>query len=284
MPFTDVIELSARAIPTHGETKVYWVPSSIRGASDVTILIHGFNNSRNAAEKSFRRFLKTFVKSGLVGRLCVFYWPGDHGVLRYYQEIARAKASAQILFDYLAIVAAASPGKRVNVSLICHSLGNRLALELVEISRAANYTGVRFARAVLMAPAVPLNFAAAPGGLLYEAAKAIGHTEVFYSQSDEALGAAFVGGQLLAREPATGAVGKSGGPPNVWTRTSDFTPYAHGDYWAEPESALTAQTAFGMATIRYLPRRSRVQRWLAPLSQLPRREMPGRTLFPYQPG
>jgi esterase/lipase superfamily enzyme len=279
VPITDVIELSARAVPTHGETKVYWVPLSIRGASDVTILIHGFNNSRDVAEKSFRRFLRTFVRSGLVGRLCVFYWPGDHGVLRYYQEIARAKASAQILFDYLAIVAAASPSKRVNVSLICHSLGNRLALELVEISR--EYTGVRFARAVLMAPAVPLNFAA-PRGLLYKAAKAIEHTEVFYSHSDEALGAAFVGGQLLAREPATGAVGKSGGPPNVWTRTSDFTPYGHSDYWAEPESALTAQTVFGVATVRYLPRRSRLQRWLAPLSRLPRREMPERALFPYQ--
>ncbi len=282
MPITDVIELSARADLTHGETKVHWVPLSIRGASDVIILIHGYNNSQDAAERSFSRFLRTFVRPGLMGRLCVFYWPGDHGVLRYYQEIARAKASAQILFDYLAIVAAASPSKRVTVSLICHSLGNRLALELVEISRAANYTGVQFARAVLMAPAVPLNFAAAPRGLLHQAAKAIAHTEVFYSHSDEALGAAFVGGQLLAREPATGAVGKSGGPSNVWTRTSDFTPYAHGDYWAEPESALTAQTVFGVATIRYLPRRSRLQRWLAPLSRLPRREMAGRTLFPYQ--
>jgi hypothetical protein len=59
----------------------------------------------------------------------------------------------------------------------------------------------------------------------------------------------------------------------------DFTPYGHGDYWPEPESALTVQTLFGLSTVRYLPRRSRLQRWLAPLSTLPRREMPSRLLF-----
>lgn len=162
------------------------------------------------------------------------------------------------------------------MSLVCHSLGNRLALELIENCRNAN-PRIHFERAVMMAAAVPVQVVDTDGRLR-PAASAVQRREVLYSRSDEALGVAFIGGQLRAFEPCYGAIGTAGGPPGIWTLATDFTPYGHGDYWREPESALTVQTIFGMSSVRYLPRGSRLQRWLTPLSRMPRRETPSRIL------
>src|SRR5204863_368684 len=118
-------------------------------------------------------------------------------------------------------------------------LGNRLALELIAEAQRRSTPGITFERAAMMAAAVPVEFVAA-GGALAAAAAAITRSETFYSRSDEALGAAFVGGQLLAGEPCTAAVGKSGGPPGRWSGTADFTPFGHGDYWPELQRAPAA--------------------------------------------
>ena len=279
MALKNVVELSVRDVPVGGVTRARPVPAAVLGRASLTLLIHGFNNSQPDAQDSYRRFLRNsrLAESTLAGQVCVVFWPGDHGVFRYYQEIARAKeCAAMLLHDLLEI---RGEGE-LEVSLICHSLGNRLALELIAEAQRTGATRIRFVRAAMMAAAVPTHFVGT-GGLLQAAATAIATREVFHSASDEALGVAFTGGQLLAGEPSTAAVGKSGDPPGTWTLVSDFTPYGHGDYWPEPESALSIRATFGLSTTRYIPRRSRVQRWLAPLSRLPRREMGARTLFPY---
>jgi hypothetical protein len=278
VPIRTIATLSARDIDVGGGIRTHLVPPALHGSRAITLLIHGFNNSQPVANGSYRRFLRTaeLERAPLAGQICAFFWPGDHGVFRYFEEIDRAKQSAAILRDYLVEIAA---GGQLEVSLVCHSLGNRLALELIAAS-TATHPNILFVRAAMMAAAVPLHVVDR-NGTLHDAATAIARHAVLYSRSDEALGIAFLAGQLRAGEPCLGAVGKSGGPPGLWSAggAADFTPYAHGDYWPEPESALTVQTLFGLSTTRYLPRRSRLQRWLAPLSTMPRRETPSRMLL-----
>ena len=98
MPIRNVVTLSARDLDAGGDVRAHSVPAPLRGARAITLLIHGFNNSQPVAETSYRRFLKTadLARAPLAGQICTFFWPGDHGVFRYYEEIARATQCAAI--------------------------------------------------------------------------------------------------------------------------------------------------------------------------------------------
>src|SRR5215471_9100664 len=131
MPLRRVEVLSTRDIPSGGGTRTHPVPNAVKAQASLTLLIHGFNNSQPVAERSYRQFLKTSRLSEAplqAGQVCAVYWPGDHGVLRYFQEIERARECAAMLLGYLEEIRGESP---LEVLLVCHSLGNRLALELI---------------------------------------------------------------------------------------------------------------------------------------------------------
>ena len=148
-------ELSARMEPTGGDIASNVLPPLLVGPH-LTILIHGFNNSQDQASQSFMRFLRTTElrqHPHLSGQVCVFYWPGDHGWYRYHTEIERAQKAAGVLRDYVQQI---SGGLPLEVSLICHSLGNRLALEFITQCLATPGLDVTVPRACLMAAAVPV--------------------------------------------------------------------------------------------------------------------------------
>jgi esterase/lipase superfamily enzyme len=148
-----IYELSARALPTGGEVRANDLPPLLIGQSQLTILIHGFNNDTEQASRSYARFLRETElrrNSLLAGRICVFFWPGDHGWYRYQDEIPRAIEAANVLRGYLEEIAA---GQRIEVSLVCHSLGNRVALEFVARCLKTANLDVQVPRACLMAAA-----------------------------------------------------------------------------------------------------------------------------------
>ena len=273
-------ELSARAEPIGGDIAVNTIPPLLVGESRLTILIHGFNNDTDQATRSFRRFLRaTDLREHplAAGRICLFFWPGDHGWYRYSSEIARAKRAAEVLRDYLRDIAA---GGRIEVSLVCHSLGNRVALELAALCLEPGAPVVDMPRACLMAAAVPVELVG-PTGDLRPAVERIERRHVLFSETDEALGLAFLIGQIPADGDTVDAIGKRGEPAGLWTEAVDMTPYAHGDYWWEEESASQARYLFGICTMRLLPvRRSAIARRLMPLIGLPRRDVVDRKMFP----
>jgi hypothetical protein len=170
-----------------------------------------------------------------------FYWPGDKswGWLRfasYSLEIGPAKNSARVLAKFLRTLS--SP---VDLYVIAHSLGNRLAMELLDdfvqrgIPPAVGLKGV-----CMMAAAVPVSAVRWPGCLHY--ASLLTHTHVLFSPGDHAL-RVFPFGQVFAADSfGSQAVGLNGEPLMQWKwkqpmKTDNSKEYDHGDYWTNEETA-----------------------------------------------
>jgi pimeloyl-ACP methyl ester carboxylesterase len=245
----------------------------------VTVLVHGYNNTEDAASASYRQFLRNVAleASGRAGQVCEFYWPGDTGgaasAFSYSAQIRRAIKSAEVLQQHLARTFETRP---IDLMFIAHSLGCRVALECLRETAAARRPVLRRTRLCLMAAAVPIELVYA-GGRLHRAASGRPETSILFSQVDEALGWAFAAGQAMAGERSREAVGRNGGPPLLWQGSANMTPYAHGDYWQRRESACEAKKLLGIPTqpyeiprapVRYLTRYIP----LPPLRKLPRRE------------
>jgi pimeloyl-ACP methyl ester carboxylesterase len=159
--------LSFRQRPQGGEVKPE--PSEpeyrqLTGRRHLLLLIHGYNNDLKASEGAYRGFEAlqrelakldddTPVASG---RLVQIYWPGDAdwGVvspLFYPWSIDRARRTAVALSDTLARAARESGHKQVDI--VAHSMGCRLALELLKALRGTG--DITVGHVVLMAGAVP---------------------------------------------------------------------------------------------------------------------------------
>lgn len=251
-----VTRLSVRAECRGGAVLDALAPSAnLLGRSRLTILIHGYNNDECAAWESYDEFLRrTDLERNplLVGDVCTFYWPGDKAwglaaPLSYPSELGPARDSAARLFDYLSELSQAKP---IEVALICHSLGNRVAIELLAafLSAGAPPT-IRFTTACLMAAAVPVALVH-DAQRLEPAATAIARTLVLFSTGDTVLHWAFPPGEtLIAGEgwfPT--AVGRFGDPVDVWGERRDLSPYKHSDYWCGNLSAAEVRKFVGIAT------------------------------------
>jgi len=273
--------LSVRSLPAGGDV-LTWVrspPPALGARTTLTILVHGYNNTEEAAAGAYRRFLKNSAPepSGRAGQVCEFYWPGDTGgpasAFSYSSQITHAIRSGEVLQQHLARTFENRP---LDLTFIAHSLGSRVVLEFLRESAAKRRPVLNRVRLCLMAAAVPIELVYV-GGRLHRAASSKPEASILFSNVDEALGWAFSAGQAMAGERSREAVGRHGGPPLIWRTCTNMTPYAHGDYWRRTESASEAKKLFGIPAppyqipqsplryvTRYIP--------LPPLRQLPRRE------------
>jgi pimeloyl-ACP methyl ester carboxylesterase len=128
------------------------------------LIIHGYNNNLTDSEDAYRGFERMQRElAGLDddmpvagGKIVQVYWPGDAdwGImspLYYPWSIERACDTAKALARVLA--RAAREGGHKQIDVVAHSMGSRLAMELLrELQDVADVT---VGRLVLMAGAVP---------------------------------------------------------------------------------------------------------------------------------
>lgn len=248
--------ISFRERPKGGDLRVAPVvspPFALRGWSRVLLFIHGFNNDSYQAEDSFKHFHAEQLRMGSIPTRVVFvYWPGDTGILGYPVSIQRARETAPRLAALLE--ATATVRGSMEVSVVAHSMGCRLTLELIELLAASKLVRVR--RVVFMAAAVPLRRLQSPHASMgpplraaFESVPAVRVLSLF-SPDDGVLRGAFVAGQLLADRDH---IDDSGSPPVAlgyarWTRNSvppakkllqRHARYAgHGSYWQNDGGAI----------------------------------------------
>ncbi|MBW7933250.1 MAG: alpha/beta hydrolase [Gemmatimonadaceae bacterium] len=237
---------------------------TIDGKGRVLLLVHGYNNSVDVALRSFSAFVESLEQ--LAGRPCLpwsvygVHWPGDEknpvvSLFSYSSKIAVSRTSAASLFDYLK--ARSGPeGTPMSISIVAHSLGSRLTLELAEKFRAsaASASGVVLERLVLMAAAVPV-FRVEERGSLRAAVRSVRGACVLHSTGDRVLRFAFPPGQTVGKDgffPT--AVGRYGHPERTWQQALPMADHSHGrakkyghsSYWPGRESAAAAAAFLGL--------------------------------------
>jgi pimeloyl-ACP methyl ester carboxylesterase len=204
------------------------------------LLIHGFNVDRPSGEKGYGAFAALLQNNGVsnisvLGQLVGFLWPGDKnirviGALFYPAEMTSARESASLLADFLVKLRGPGGGP-IQVVLVAHSLGNRVALELInDILSRPNQTWGRVEGICLMAAAVPVRMVDYDGRLA-AAARAVRSRNLF-SRTDKVLRWAFPSGEMFAGEGFfPQAVGLFGNPVALWNEGFDLQPYDHGHYF-----------------------------------------------------
>lgn len=246
----------------------------------LVLLIHGFNNDLAAGSQAYEGFRLVQREMGDIKvRLVDVYWPGDAdwgivSFLFYPKSIEKARKSAEVLARALAAAARQSGPKEID--LVGHSMGCRLALELLEQLRAV--PGVLVRRVVLMAGAVP-TFMLEPADprplrAAYDAIVTAGGLSL-YSGADKVLSQAFPPGQTLGDDEGflPIALGHAflAGPAAPATLGQREIPGAdHSDYWGWKEATRDLGREAGLAVREFLglgpiperlpPARARVER------------------------
>jgi hypothetical protein len=168
-------------------------------------------------------------------------------------------------------------GLPLEIRLVCHSLGNRVALELIKALLAANSQTIRFVGALLMAAAVKVSMVEDEQSL-EPAALAAGDTYVLFSNSDKVLHFAFPPGEFLAGEGFGTAVGRSGEPARVFPRTKSMEGFDHGSYWSGDATGTQVRTWLGLATSRTIDSNSLEENAALQPAELPHRSTPSRSV------
>lgn len=261
--------LNLRASPSGGGLAGH-MPNFQPGSSRAIILIHGYNDVLIDAREAFASFLNPQADLGFIrqlpplawpayietlqgdtldalsqfGEVCLLFWPSDvlgrlFSALAYVEAIRLARDSAVCLGKTLELAVAngVPGGGPLEIVLICHSLGNRLGLELV------NYIGpdpqIQFRAWCSMAAAVPVPMVTA-GMMTHDltlAALQISKRLAMYSGVDSILGFWFPPFETKAGEgDFPEAVGHAGNPTALWLERDDMQPYSHGSYWPAANS------------------------------------------------
>ena len=214
MALEPTARLSFRQRPEGGDVQP--VPSEqeyieLTRRRHLLLLIHGYNNTLKDGEEAYRAFEARQRELAALdddtpvagGRLIRIFWPGDAdwGVvspLFYPWSIERARRTAAALAATLARAARESGHKQVDI--VAHSMGCRLALELLKQLRGKNDIAV--GRVVLMAGAVPtFMLEPKPDKQKLRDAIAAALTDAglsLYSTNDKVLAYAFPLGQSMA--------------------------------------------------------------------------------------
>ncbi len=232
-----------------------YLQPALSSSAPLILLIHGYNVTLNEARESYASFLNPNYDQDRVrslppnawsayvdtlsgdtldsfsrwGEICLVFWPASVwgpiiSALAFPPELNLAVESAPVLASVLqALPRIPQP----QIALICHSMGNRIALEMLNPAIPC--------RAIcMMAAAVAVQMVT--GSVQPDFRSTIAAIEkkmVLYSSSDLVLGDFFALGEALAGEGrGLVAVGSDGDPPNVWTDTSNMYPYGHTDYWS----------------------------------------------------
>ena len=262
-------------------------PPFPQGRRRVVLLVHGYNNTEDAARRSYDKFMDDVGALGPgagalladVGRL---YWPGDADLgplsfLSYPFEIAPAKESAEKVATYVRTLAGPG-GTPTELFFVCHSLGNRLLLELLDRLAESPAPLGHVAAVVLMAAAVPVGMVG-DDGELRPGATLPGKTLTLYSRDDNVLHWAFPIGETVAGEgffPT--AVGRFGQPPGVWTERQELAGNDHGDYWSDPRAAVRVARLLGAAVPHDIEPAASAGRKLPPATDVPARAIAAREL------
>ncbi|HEX4607943.1 MAG TPA: alpha/beta hydrolase [Urbifossiella sp.] len=246
----------------------------LQGHRHLVLLVHGFNVSQPDAEAAY-----ALQFANVAPDVVRVLWPGDArggtaaSVSSYPFQIPSARDSAARLADRLRGLFGPGGGPAV-VSIVGHSLGCRLALELLALVRQEPGSFPQVAVVALMAAAVPVALVDGGGGLV-PAAGLPARLAVLHSAADEVLHLAFPTGQTTARvlgldegnlvfgaAPFNLAVGRFGDPAGLAAARTDMTGfgYGHGSYWGGPEAFNAVAPLFGTAAPRALPVRGTVTR------------------------
>jgi pimeloyl-ACP methyl ester carboxylesterase len=227
-------------------------------SSDQSIfLIHGYNDSLADAREAYASFLNPSYDQALIrslgpdassdyiralngdtlesisrwGEICLVFWPatvwGVFSAAAYVPELRLAAASANALASVLMGI---KQTPQPQIALISHSMGNRLALQMLSVSNPA----IPCRTMCLMAAAVAVEMVTGTAQpYLWPSIAAIERKRVLYSKNDDVLKMGFPIGEAFAGEGTSlTAVGHAGDPLYAWTDTKNMRPYGHGDYWA----------------------------------------------------
>lgn len=256
----------------------------LHGSPRLTILIHGYNDTWCAADAAygdFERFPEVAdpAVAAALGDLCEFYWPGDArglGAVSFPLEIRRAVDSAAKLGAFLRELSRGRTSP-LEIRIVCHSLGNRVGLELLKDYLAhGRPPELRFAGALLMAAAVQVSMVE-NATELHDAAAALGWSRVLFSEADQVLHWAFQTGELLAGEGSGVAVGRFGEPTSgLWSARANMSAYqyGHGSYWVDTRTGGQVRAWLGFAVPRMLDANA------LPTQRLPEAQGPGTRTLP----
>lgn len=255
----------------------------------VLLLVHGYNNSHDDAEKSYEVFLKnmteafgdrTSVAPDTVGK---FHWPGDESTLfgstvGYPYDINHARDAADRLATYLLELPIAGSGFLRRFTMVGHSMGCRLLLEALGRLVNANPPGIAIVG--LMAAASPVEFVRR-NGRLFRTGSLPRQMLKFFSEQDRVLQVGFPLGQWLAYQwqiedaNYSEAIGRFGHPDEFGS--AQRTRNGHSDYWGDAKivtflvQQVDATTRTALATVE-IPERA-----LETAATIPERSLPSRT-------
>jgi pimeloyl-ACP methyl ester carboxylesterase len=220
---------------------------AIKQARHLVLLIHGYNNDTQAAKDAYEGFharqrgLDADARYGIGRTFIEVYWPGDAAwgfasFLFYMGSIKRALKTAGQLADYLA----GNIGNLVRIDIVAHSMGCRLATELLRALKDQPTTP-QVERIVFMAGAIPTFMLEqrSPSRRLrpsYDRVLRAGARSL-YSGADMVLALAFPAGQSLAPGeegflPAALGHARWTDPTIPNNLDQQENPGAgHGDYW-----------------------------------------------------
>lgn len=236
------------------------------GHGEVVLLIHGFNNVKKAALRSYNGvFTRTFRKTGHI------FWPGEISVAAtplvgsaisatsYPFQIEHACQAADRLASFFRSVVGPN-GQPVLVTLIAHSLGSRLVFEVLRSLVNNPAKNIRFRLICLMAAALPVKLVQPNSFHLSTNRGSNPRFCVFHSVCDGVLLLAFRSGQYVAwklgkeAEYYADAVGRHG-MPFLSGERCHHEGAAHGDYWPSKKIAGEIALQLGIAKRRILPSR-----------------------------
>jgi predicted alpha/beta hydrolase family esterase len=263
------------------------------GFQRLALLVHGFNNDRQDAERNYlyakSRLAGAGVAPHVVKNIWELFWPsyvpalmprlfrigtkgeraaqGNKAVsaFSYAQQVTKAKRVATRLASYLVAISERTSGPMALV-LVGHSLGCRLILEAVEaIERIESGKKPYVAALFLMAAAVQVDRVRAPRRKKEKGSRARDrfhlpdNTYCLYSRDDQVLRFLFPLGQAAAREwrslaARPEAVGRFGGPVDARWAGKDDTLLGHGMYWQSEATTRHLASLFGVALPNILPR------------------------------
>ena len=254
------------------------------------LLVHGYANSAAAARDSWRAFLDGIAAVKIGGWMprnpTGVQWPGDEPITglnqaSYPLKIGVSRDAARRMDVYLR--AMAGPGSApLTLSVVAHSLGCRLAAELLECLAQPPAHSVVVDRVVLMAAAVPTD-RVDRGEELRGGVDWAGGICALYSEGDPVLRLAFPIGETVGGDgffPT--AVGRHGGPGATWMVTQQMAHggnlYAHSDYWAGIESAAAAAAFFWIPVAASVAARGLPAHGLPDVTAIPIRGTPSRAI------
>jgi pimeloyl-ACP methyl ester carboxylesterase len=240
-------------------------------AARVVLLIHGFNNSAERAERSYQA-----VEAHLRSQLCrygmdrlvavwQFYWPGDQGghlpgigkIWGYRESLDNALETGHLLASFL------EDHRHRQICVVGHSMGCRVTLEMLrtldELPSLRRWSGGN--TVFLLAAAVPETMCCELLGT-YRHRHSEWSERVIWSRNDRILHYLFPLGQPREALEGGPAVGYTGGPTGRWESSSPLSLYrtradpfrlGHSQYWGSKEVARRIATLLGLLNVRFLP-------------------------------